>query len=648
MNLKNRFFVIFLSVVFFTTSAFAADENCRYSKYRRLHPERCEDSYIQKNTTIALLGGAALVGLGIALANQTSSDSTPSSKITNQSSFPRSSYANYELNATIQNNQIEADYINSQNLADDIDFQTIDLIKHSEKFTRNYAQFDAINYAWAVARGFSGKNAKIAVVDDFNSYHGNAVYNILSNIANDANINKYSVTSGSNQFVSYNEIANVYSKINSVDIYNNSWQIIATEQNNAATSIYNSDQTLKTYAQAQQYIYNETSANFINQIIEHAIHDDSIFVWAAGNESLSESGVLSAIPIAFPEIQGHFINVVSFDTNTNEIAWYSNQCGITQNYCISAPGSAIQPDNSEIRVSGTSFAVPIVSGAIATIKEAFPYMNATEITELLFVTAKDLGDPGIDSVYGWGLLDMEKATKPVGNAKIILSNNTIKPLHKINVSGNIASAIKNSGLKLAFFDDFGRAFNTKLSDNIHIVNRSRIFDKLHETENNSFTIFDNFEFGVQKNNLFEGEDFISNQSNSLMNFIGYKNNINFNDVQFYQNIRFESSSLTPDKNSIISDISNIYSTTLKFGLKWNDFALEMMIPNQIIHGNMSVNVPTGRDIDGNIIYIKQNIDLVNKPIQEFTLKYKNLYMGFVNNHDTKDEFYIMTKTKFAF
>ena len=648
MNLLNRIFTISLSVAFFATSAFGEDENCRYSKYRRLHPERCEDSYIQKNTALALLGGAALVGLGIAMANQTSSDSTPSSKITNQSSFPRSSYANYELNSTIQNNQIEANYSNYQNVSDDIDFQTIDLIKHSDKFMRNYAQFDTINYAWAVARGFSGKNATIAVVDDFNSYHGNAVYNILNNISSDANINKYSVTNGANQFVSYNEIANTYSKINNVDIYNNSWQIIATEQNNAATSIYNTDQTLKTYAQAQQYIYNETSVNFVNQIIEHAIRDDSIFVWAAGNESLSESGVISAMPIAFPEIQGHFINVVSFDTATNEIAWYSNQCGITQNYCISAPGSAIQPDDSGIRVSGTSFAAPIVSGAIATIKEAFPYMNATEITELLFVTAKDLGEPGIDSVYGWGLLDMEKATKPVGKAKIILSNNTIRPLHKINISGNVASAIKNAGIKMAFFDDFGRAFNTKLSDNIHIINHGRAFDKLREDENNSFPIFNKFELGIQKNTLFEGEDFVSNKSNSLMNFVGYKNQINFDNVEFYQNIRLEMSYLTPDENSIISDISSIYSTTLKFGLKWNDFGFEMAIPNQIIHGNMSMNIPTGRDTDGKIIYTKQTIDLTTKPIQEFTLKFKNLYMGFVNNHDTKDEFYIMTKTKFAF
>lgn len=648
MSLLNRILTISLGIAYFATSAFGADENCRYSKYRRLHPERCEESYIKGNTALALLGGGALIGLGVALANQTSSDSIPSSKITNQSSFPRSSYATYELNAIIQNNYINADYIPTQNTADDIDYQIIDSIKHSPEYVKNYTQMDAINYAWVKARGFSGKNVNIAVVDDYNSFHGNIVYNILKGVATDSNLSKYGVTSGSNTFLSYDKIADIYAKTNNIDVYNNSWQIIATEQNNAATVIYNNDQSLKTYAQAQQYIYNETSANFVNQIIEHAIQDDSIFVWAAGNESLSESGVISAMPIAFPEIQGHFVNVVSYDTSTNDIAWYSNQCGITQNYCISAPGSLIQPDDTGVKVSGTSFAAPIVSGAIATIKEAFPYMSATEITQLLFVTAQDIGETGIDSVFGWGLLDMEKATRPVGEARIILSNNSITPLRKASVSGNIASAIKHAGIKIAYFDDFGRAFDTKLSNHIRIVNRGRVFDKLRETEDNYFNLFNGLEFGVQKNTLFEGEGFVSNKSNSLMNFIGYKNRINFDDVEFYQNIRLEMSSLVPDENSIISNISNVYSTTLKMGLKWNDFVFEMVIPNQIIRGNMYLNIPAGRDINGNIIYTKENINLVNKPIQEYTLKYKNFYVGFVDNHDTKNEFYIMTKTKFAF
>ena len=232
-----------------------------------------------------------------------------------------------------------------------------------------------------------------------------------------------------------------------------------------------------------------TNQNFINQVRNLAADNDAIFVFAAGNDSTTEkiqteSGVLSALPLAFPDLDGHFVNVVAVNNN-NQIARYSNQCGITQNYCIAAPGSSWDGDFEK---TGTSFAAPVISGAIATIKEAFPYMNATQITELLFTTATDLGEPGVDTVYGWGLLDMEKATKPVGTPKIILTNNTIQPLRPINVSGPAATAIKSAGVQMAYFDDFGRAFTTNLSDSINVIPYGRGFDRLREDESNFVTL----------------------------------------------------------------------------------------------------------------------------------------------------------------
>ena len=58
-------------VVFATLSAFANDAYCENKNYRDAYPERCK-SY-NNNTVLLLVGGAALVGSGVALALQSSS-----------------------------------------------------------------------------------------------------------------------------------------------------------------------------------------------------------------------------------------------------------------------------------------------------------------------------------------------------------------------------------------------------------------------------------------------------------------------------------------------------------------------------------------------------------------------------------------------
>ncbi|MBR5355108.1 MAG: S8 family serine peptidase, partial [Alphaproteobacteria bacterium] len=486
----------------------------------------------------------------------------------------------------------------------------------------------------------------INIIDDFNTYHGNTVYEIAHNIASDADIVKTNIATSGNTLQSYDYIANSINTSGAFDIYNASWQIPSSDTVNAARAIYDSPNNTKTYATAQDYMYDITSYNFITQIRNSAIDNDSVFVWAAGNESKTESGALSALPLAFPELMGHFVNVVAVDNNNN-LAWYSNQCGITQNYCIAAPGSGWNT-NAEDYASGTSFAAPVISGAIATIKEAFPYMDATKITQLLFVTAQDLGETGVDSVYGWGLLDMEKATRPVGTPKIVLSNETILPLNLSAVSGSAATAIKNANVKIAFVDDFGRAFTTNLSDNINIIPYGRGFEKLTESENDSVILFDSIEFGSKQNHMLESSGLVSTKSNSLTNFIGYKNEFNLNNIRFYQTARFGLTNPTADENSLISGFSNIYSTSLKMGAQFNKFALEVAMPDTIVSGDMYLNTPVAMDNSGKLIYNNTAISLTNRPSVEYTIKYGALSATFVENPDYQNEFFIMAKTKFAF
>jgi hypothetical protein len=61
------------------------------------------------------------------------------------------------------------------------------------------------------------------------------------------------------------------------------------------------------------------------------------------------------------------------------------------------------------RLSGTSMAVPHVSGALARIWAAYPKCSSADVRRAIEATAKDLGPPGKDTMFGHGLLQAEAA-----------------------------------------------------------------------------------------------------------------------------------------------------------------------------------------------------------------------------------------------
>jgi hypothetical protein len=79
---------------------------------------------------------------------------------------------------------------------------------------------------------------------------------------------------------------------------------------------------------------------------------------------------------------------------------------------VAAPGTHIVStwDGGGYEIaSGTSMAAPLVSGLVALMKSVRPDLTPDEVESLLKGTAHDLGIPGRDSAFGYGLIDASAA-----------------------------------------------------------------------------------------------------------------------------------------------------------------------------------------------------------------------------------------------
>ena len=81
---------------------------------------------------------------------------------------------------------------------------------------------------------------------------------------------------------------------------------------------------------------------------------------------------------------------------------------------ISAPGVDVRssvPGGGYSFLSGTSMASPHINGVIALMRQANPNITVQDIKQIIYDTALDLGPPGEDNDYGWGIVDAFEAVQ---------------------------------------------------------------------------------------------------------------------------------------------------------------------------------------------------------------------------------------------
>ena len=223
----------------------------------------------------------------------------------------------------------------------------------------------------------------------------------------------------------------------------------------------------------EQYSTQQLRANFADAIAalaQDGTGDDTVFIWAAGNahgdpcdpadftnnpdlcEAYVDGGetkyrvnaksveILPGLPARIAELRDRVVAVVavapdSDDDGDYEIASFSNRCGIAAQWCIAAPGVEIRtaffgphPDTDApgaqgaYNGSGTSFAAPMVTGALVVMKHHFRDEIAnTGLVSRLLATAYDKGIYSNSAIYGHGLLDLAAALSPQGTPRVSLS-----------------------------------------------------------------------------------------------------------------------------------------------------------------------------------------------------------------------------------
>ncbi|MDQ1516358.1 MAG: thermitase, partial [Actinomycetota bacterium] len=159
--------------------------------------------------------------------------------------------------------------------------------------------------------------------------------------------------------------------------------------------------------------------------VDYATRHNVVVVAAAGNDGTK--GVTAATMPHFPAACDGVISVGATDAAGNHAAFSSYGSWVD----VVAPGEASASAGITTTTwksgygsgSGTSFSSPLVAAVAFLMRSADPNADQATISLRLIATADDLGAPGVDTVYGSGMVDAATALAAgVGNFSIASAN----------------------------------------------------------------------------------------------------------------------------------------------------------------------------------------------------------------------------------
>lgn len=503
-----------------------------------------------------------------------------------------------------------------------------------------------------------------------------------------------------------------YAKDNDAFVINNSWGEVSIKHyfTEGTQTFYHYGPLTSTYSAINNA---NDFKNFIN-------NGENVVIFASGNDGLnSETGKVNVykglddlvyvtstilnLPSMIsraPKYANYSINswlTVAAVDESNKIADFSNGCGEAKNFCVVAPGVNIVsnvPTNSNsdyatASLTGTSMAAPFVSGAAALLKQGFPNLNGAQIVDLLTSTATDLGEAGVDEVYGHGIINLEKASTAQGVTTIAntdVENSIYTTANSYLTPGKIfGNKIDASNVYIGYLDKYQRSFYTTMNNFIATKedyeykfnfitppHKSTIINNFNGVEliainfkgkpvisfkrnNFSYTI------NAKKNNLYKKYDFINNNSQTdyfidllsnnfkLFNYKFddfYSNYVDdtFNNTKLFQigidkkfgfvNVNIENSILKENSAFLGTKVYGAFEQGLK--TKSNKLAFNSSI---YISSNINLNFDYSKAISA----VKTNN---YNPIQNFRFESQSLKLGMLCNECiNKNEYFALNFIK---
>lgn len=297
-------------------------------------------------------------------------------------------------------------------------------------------------------------------------------------------------------------------------------------------------------------------------------------------------------------------------------------------------------------VTGTSPAAAVVSGGVALLKQAWPQLSSAQLVHLVKTTATDMGAKGVDEVYGWGMVNFDKATQPQGLVTIadFKGYNNAIPLTASGIASSGSASIKTSSVlqNVQGLDSYNRNYTldmtravianpvtTYRSSSSYLAMSPANYHELAVPVNQNFAIkmmqsqagsasevtYNNqgASYSVQFGSMTEKSGFLGNYGAGAMafgdsstNYFQFGTEHKFDDVQVFGSMGFGVTRAGSAADSMIQLGNRISSQTWRLGVaKSNVFqnkdsvSLSVISPVSVRNGSATVTGVTGFEYTDN-------------------------------------------------
>jgi len=397
---------------------------------------------------------------------------------------------------------------------------------------------------------------------------------------------------------------------------------------------------------------------------KEVIPDELVLVVSAGNTDLGYVQNPATFASAVDnnnnlELDGRMLIAGNWNTSTQTIDGaksghvckdYTTQCNDTyktSDFYILAPGTninSVKNGGGYARMSGTSQAAPVITGGVAIVHQLWPYMKGKNIAQLLLQTAnKDLSNYSI-TTHGQGLLDLDKATQPVGGLGISLTGRTGATT---SISGSLSingvdDSVISSLSSMSAIDDFDRDFKVDLTsmikqnDNLMPLQSDykkgdswgAMLSNLDVKSLDGFIIGlenkEHFLIGYNKSiidtSLELNLNYSKNQANPWVDISGVwgdvdsTSTIDSNLTWANDNFWIQGGVMATNTDltaGLVSDINNLYSVYTTAGWEKDNWRIYTGTKPKLIKGDIEFNLPSNVDENGTMHYNKQKTRVKN-------------------------------------